>query len=377
MKQLTPRYFFHAILLAGLLIFVFDRSNACAVNISIDATGPSGFSIFAIQMDGIKSMQIQIDYDASTLQNPKVSPTGILLSRSTIQANSASLGALQINVQTNGAESLLGSGFIATLDFNLVGEDWPGKIIEAKALVTEEDGKTFLMPIAVTNPPQQKIIRPENEDEEVVSVAAAEEQIPSGSAPDKIPSESAAAPPTPDIQAEASSVKEIWAAPVSETSAAVWSVEVEKGVLDGFTALPESRLLEGLLQLIAKGIGNDIAQEPPLALSDGATPVRVILRPSIDTKGPPTLIIKGANYISFEHQDAAWILEILPHAGKQDVRVSVLHNNVVREYPLTVAPPFETHMANRSEGAPWSRFDSFVKLVNYLVRSGSPLSPSP
>jgi len=364
-RVLLPRNILHIIILAGVMFFFYGGTPAWAVNITIDSTGPSEFSIFAIQLDDVKSIKIQIDYDASTLKSPKVSPTGILLSRSRTQANTASLGTVVIDVQGN--EPLIGSGVIATLDFDLVSEELPGKIIAASVVITEENGKSFLAPVVVTNPPQGKISRPKEEEEEEPASS------PAGSAPSGPPIVSPpVVPGEPHAAEEKRSVK-----PGKNMAATVQNTEVVKGVFAGFAELPESRLLEGLRQLIAQGIGDAIIQDPPLALSDGSTFIKVTLRPAEDAKGTPTFIIKGARFVSLDYLDSAWILKLLPHAGERDARVTIICDNIVREYPLTVAPPLDIHMATRRKGAPWNRFDSFVKLVNYLVRSGgSKFSPS-
>ena len=378
MRSRVSRCIARLMFFSGLLALLFGGSNAEAVGITLDSTGPAEFSVFAIQMDGITAMEIQIVYDVGTLKSPRVSPTGILLARAKVTADTASEGSVRFNVVTND-EPLLGSGMIATLEFDQVTEDWPGRIISASVLVTEEDGGTVSVPVVITNPPQQRISPPKEEDG----------QTPSGGPPGTTSDESSGASaqntspsaPPPEkgrTTGEATRPESPGSFPNNGTTPR--SGEGVKGVFARFAVLPEDQLLDGLRRLIATGIGDSFAQvvqDPPLVLSDGLSTITLTVRLAENDGNAPIFILNGVRNVSLKNLDSGWTLNLLPIPGARDISVTVLHNNVAREYPLTVAPPIDAYMENRRTAVPWNRFDSFVELANYLVRSGGGSFSSP
>lgn len=358
MSSGAPTRFARSLLFVLLLLLVSGHFPAHAVSLSIDSTGTSDYSIFAIQLDDITSLQIQIAYDVSTLKNPKFSPTGMLLSRATVQTGIASKGGIAFTVQATG--SLIGSGMIATLDFDLEHEEWPGKIISAMATVTEENGKSYVVPITVNNPPQQRL-KPEKEEAEQEQEQEAEQEQ---SAPSPTASPARV---VPSVATPESSAPRNRGAPPEPDASEAWSGEAVRGVLERFSELPENNLHGGLRQLIAAGMGEEFVQDPPVALSDGATRLMVRFRPARQVRKTPFFILRGATCVSLGYREDAWELRILPHAGVRDAVVTVAYETASRDYPLTLAPPLEMYLAGRKKETPPNRYDSYVELVNELA----------
>ncbi len=358
----VPTRFARSLLFVLLLLLVFGRLPAHAVSLSIDSTSTSDYSIFAIQLDDITSLRIQVDYDVSTLKNPKISPTGMLLSRATVHTGITSKGGVGFTVQATGA--LIGSGMIATLDFDLEHEEWPGKIISAMATVTEENGKSYVVPITVNNPPQQRL-KPAKEEEQ-----EQEQEQPVALPPSSAPVVTSAPPP------ESSPPRTREMSPEQDAREA-WSGEAVRGVLERFFALPEGNLPGGLRQLIAGGMGEEFVQEPPLALSDGTTQLRVRFRPAQPVRKTPFFVIRGGACVSLEYREDAWELRLLPRAGARDVGVIVTYDTASRDYPLTVAPPLDLYLASRRKDLPPNRYDNFVRLINeFAGNRGAADAPS-
>src|SRR6266571_1449806 len=96
--------------------------------------------------------------------------------------------------------------------------------------------------------------------------------------------------------------------------------------------------------------GSDAAfrQEPPVVLSDGIFTIRIAVDPGAPGQAPPTFALKGASLISLKQGDkSGWLIEARPKKGAIKASLTVLNNETMTEYPLTVAPPADIDLAKK------------------------------
>jgi hypothetical protein len=113
-------------------------------------------------------------------------------------------------------------------------------------------------------------------------------------------------------------------------------------------------------------------QEPPVALADGETTVRVTFITTPGNKTPSEIAVLGASLVSMKKDpdnSNTWIVELLPKKGEYQASLAVAQDGINMIYPLTIAPKVVMH---RSHAGAITRkeFSHFVS-QRKTVRSGS------
>jgi hypothetical protein len=112
-----------------------------------------------------------------------------------------------------------------------------------------------------------------------------------------------------------------------------------KSVLEQFRLFQGEKSPKTLMALF-KNTAEGVRQEPPVALSDGGTRVKVIIERPSSGKAAPNFALKGAKLESLKMEgDSAWVVEVLPNKGVYEAKVTMLQDGTITEIPLTVAPP--------------------------------------
>jgi hypothetical protein len=115
-----------------------------------------------------------------------------------------------------------------------------------------------------------------------------------------------------------------------------------KGVLENFRTFTGEKSPASYSALYNKEITPAIRQEPPVTLSDGKTPLNVLI--NLETFGDksPNFSLNGAKLVSLSKDDSlGWTVVVLPKSGAFQAGLTIMTESDVIEYPLTVAPPIE------------------------------------
>jgi hypothetical protein len=115
-----------------------------------------------------------------------------------------------------------------------------------------------------------------------------------------------------------------------------------KSVLQFFREFKGEKVAKGLIALFAEGAVPNFTQEPPIALSDGITVVKLTLNLKPSGTEAPKFILQGASVkqLSSEGEEqVAWTIDALPKKGVYDAKLTVINGQNIMEFPLVVAPP--------------------------------------
>jgi hypothetical protein len=133
--------------------------------------------------------------------------------------------------------------------------------------------------------------------------------------------------------------------PVEETGAPGDSsyilITSKKSVLQRFKDFKGERGLKAFVALFDRSPGEGIVQEPPVALSDGKTPVRIILPLMPEEGDAPDIALSDAKLVHLVKEDEkGWVLTALPNEGSWKAILLIKVDEKVTEFPLVVAPAF-------------------------------------
>ena len=139
-----------------------------------------------------------------------------------------------------------------------------------------------------------------------------------------------------------------------------------KGVLDHFLESAGDRSYEALSLLVVRSGEGEYRQEPPLLLSDGSAPIRVLFRQEASAdKETPIFVIKGAEFNEYSWLPSGELaVDVVPDKGALRASITIINKEEQVEYPLAIAPPLELFDAGRAgEGEA-----EYVAVANRLVR---------
>jgi hypothetical protein len=145
-------------------------------------------------------------------------------------------------------------------------------------------------------------------------------------------------------------------------------IDQRTSVLEAFRSFHGEKSPKSLVDLFTKAM-EGTRQVPPVALSDGKTSVKVFV--DAGGKETPSFALKGAKLVFIKTAESAtWIVEVLPDQGVYDAAVTIMQGKLVRQIPLTVAPPLPAEM-KFGEGGKLSESD----FNRFLKESGSAKDP--
>jgi hypothetical protein len=322
---------------------------------------PSGEGVFVIQGTGIENagaMDFTVLYDTSSLANPRVVQGG-LISGALMVVNDKSPGAVRLGIIR--VTPIQGSGVIATLTFDRKGSS-AGKILSlAVTKFANVNGQTLPVVARISNPAQTSLdTSGSSQKQDAGQPAAAAGGAPAvspgvillpggGFAPEEKKDQTAAAPQAETAPAgdTVAAVKESGASTAGPQGITA-SLEPQKkkvqqytSVLERFRRHSKERTAKAFLSFFDLFEANGFRQEPPVALSDGKTTVKVFFVVPASGSTSPDYVLRGAKLVSLK-QDAersnTWVLEAQPEKGEYEASLMVSQGDVILEYPLTLAP---------------------------------------
>lgn len=114
----------------------------------------------------------------------------------------------------------------------------------------------------------------------------------------------------------------------------------QKGPLERFKDFQGEKTPATLTALLSGG-GGAVFQEPPIALADGQSTVKLTVNVAASAQGGmPSFAVKGAQVLSIRAGEKGnWIIEAQPVKGAYQGALTVLTADAMIEYPLILAPP--------------------------------------
>lgn len=402
-------------LFTAITLLFMSVQAAFSASVTITPAAAGTYTVQGNSMEGVAGIDLTIFYDSSSLSSPTVNQ-GSLVAGALMAANTNNPGSIKIAIVSTKAFS--GSGPIATVTFTTLNKT--GGITSASVSMINSKGAPITAQVVVSGG---------NAASANVSDLSTTPGIPfslpgtatvttgltttTTSPASSMPTYLGTVSMPPDVQAksdakpadttgipgpvtEPAAVKPVdppaGEKPVAEPQK-LEKVKISsyKGVLESFRAYKGEISPAVFIALFNKEISPAIRQEPAVALSDGKTPVNILVKFETAGDRSPNFSLNGARLVSL-HKDAssAWIIEALPQAGVVRAGITILTDSDIIEYPLTLAPPVAGVSAAEADfavfltdsGAPTPKrdlngdgshdyLDDFIYTANYLMKKGA------
>lgn len=342
-----------------IVLGLADRGIAA----STVAIAPSGGSSFVVQGSGVENaaaMDIVINYDPASLASPQVAQ-GAMIAGAMMAVNDSAPGIVRLGIIRTAP--IQGSGVIATLTFNQKG-DLPGNILAMKATLSNIDGKPLPVMAKITNPtaatPDSASTSAGQDVQSATASASAAPAsgalpavplvvvVPSGAALPEGNREQPSMPPAEtDLVSQQSPTSR---AATLSADAAGMTVSAEmsgekiqriKSVLDRFKEYKGERTRKAFVRLFEQNEMTGVRQYPPVALSDGKSPVRVSFISNSSNKAAADVAVLGARFLSINKDpdySNTWVVTLVPEKGTYEVSLAVSQGETKLVYPLAIAP---------------------------------------
>lgn len=412
---MTMRHLF----IIPLVILLFGVQGAIAASIDISPAGNGTFIIQGSGMDGVAGIQLIVTYDKSSLASPSVTQ-GSLVSGAMMAANTNNPGS--INIAIINTKPFSGSGQVATITFgthtgngsitvsssmiNGAGAALPG----GKGMASASDYQTstagssgtittpgvpFSQPTASsgsTGSSSSSTAPAPTATTYVGSVTTpADGQTRNSDQPRNTATKQSETPAVPEQSTEPAAGRQEESAaelpPVVEPKKAdKIKVTTYAGILDLFRTYKGERSPAIFTALFSNEISPAIHQEPAVVLSDGTTPVKILVKLAASGDRSPNFSLNGAKLLSLKKGDpSTWIVEALPKAGVMQATLTILTEGDLIEYPLTLAPVVAGVSSADTEFAVFladpkrdlngdgrhDYQDDFVYTANFLIKKGT------
>ncbi|NMC74146.1 MAG: hypothetical protein GYA56_07290 [Geobacteraceae bacterium] len=362
------RFFLCAASLVFWLNILAGPCRADGGRVAISAQGTDGFVISAINLPGIVSLDISMEYSDASLGSPSVSTTSAFMAE-TVRKKSDSPGKISISgtVRTNFRERL--SGSLAVVRFEQSG-DPPGKVYSGKVVATDIGGARREIPVTITNAPEEANKKAKDSQAgsrdagDVGGDGTGTVPLPAGSEESPMQGSSTNA----DIPDGSSAPSRVQRTGRSLRHDQPVEFQRREGVLDRFRELTSFTDTDVLEKVFREVRSSEFRQEPSVILSDGRTRATLSLHVYGTAGDGPFFLLKNARCLSVRNPGVhSWELEVLPEPGVYEATVTVRFGSKMIEYPLTVAPYRESRAENAARRAPMTYVDHYIRIANRLA----------
>ena len=414
----------------ALLLILFSTTSAlAAATVSVTSSGDTSYSVQGTGMDGVAGIQLDFNYDASSLSSPAVTKGG-LVSGAMLAANTTRPGSIRVAIISTTAFS--GSGQIANVTF--AGRTGTGGITSASVNMIDTKGAKITASITVSgtsssgipglsNTPGVPFSQP-GETTPTVQQSQTSAGAQSGSSATatslgsvtmptdqqqlgNTPLQQAPSPAVPVEPVEPAATRTAeQAQPTAQPAAEVKPEEtpqyvVYKGVLDRFRLYDGSKKLPAVAELFDKKIAQTIMQSPAIVISNGLDKAILTIDIPARIKSAPNFAVKGGTIVSYKQDKelkGRWLVEVAPETGSLLVSVTIIAGAEEFEFPLTVAPPVKTALTFDEKG--WDIFvattgtakaplhdlngdgirnyvDDYIFVANILAKKSTPVNTAP
>jgi hypothetical protein len=269
-------------------------------------TAPEGSKGFVVEADDISEkakIEITVSYDPVILANPRVT----LETGTVTDVDDSTPGTLVFRADQSDEPA---PSFVAHLSFDITG-DALGGIHSVKGKIMEPDG-TITPSRAIPNIPNDL------------------------STPNLLATFSGDGDMKPSQEVSAT----------EDTAALCTRHDLlrkrEISVVQRFREFRGKREVEALVALFGRGLSDMIAQEPPVALSDGKTPVCITLQMQQKGGNAPNVALSDAKLLQVRKDgEKKWLITALPNQGTWNASLIIQTDEYIIEFPLVVAPKVE------------------------------------
>jgi hypothetical protein len=307
---------------------------------------PDGDGAFIIEADNINNtsyVDITVKYDPAILSNPRVSLQG----GTVVDLFDSKSGTLTFNAYRGDNPS---SSFEAHLAFDKKGNSHGG-IISAKAVTVEPDGTSIPSRsiINLPSPPSATAQATEPVREHPENSFSANECEPLHQGEGCNEKIDGAQPVTPGIAAAesvdsgAAAIPEKSAAAEEKAASLAATPDIrkksEKSIVQQFMEFSGTRSMKAFVALFEQSPRGMFVQEPPVALSDGKSPVRVKLELHSRAENSPNVALTDAKLVQLRKEnEKGWVVTVLPKEGTSIASIVISMDTELVEIPLVVAP---------------------------------------
>jgi hypothetical protein len=389
------------------------------------------YEIMAQGLENVGKIDLTIEYDLTAYADPRISQRGLIYG-AMMTPDLAVPGIARISIASPNPKGIKGSGSVAVLTFNMLGQGQE-MITSFSASVTSTQGE----PIQVTTKIQEpgliwgKMPKPDEPPASSASEGAAD----TGSPP-LLPRQNGTSSTSAAVQRGMPTVGTIQSAPQNEEPVILpvptkntpdsqgdiplATEDISRTVIEGpapggpgtgtvqgapplrdsgnanvFSLFREYRgpkTEQAFIALFLRAPDPGFRQEPPIALSDGVTKIRVFFNTITPPVQSPNFAITGAKLVSLKRDGLQYVLELIPDVGVFEATATVVNQGKVINYPLVVAPLLDARSVpgGKFDEAGFALFlknagvgkadlngdgrqdfrDDYIYTANYLVRVG-------
>jgi hypothetical protein len=354
-------------LIVLLIVLLSAAPSFSAMTLHVTTSDDGVYILDGNNVTGVEAVDITINYDATSLANPRVLIQGGTLT----DVSAPAPGMLTVKVFRPDTDMM----FQLQLTFEKRG-DSPGGITNVATTVMDTAGRSYDVPANIyhlTPPPAAQ------------SDSKAAADFSSGGI-DKIHPKRGTAHLTKREKSILQRFEEFRGTKGLKEFAALFERLDLKGTAQ------EMMCNESQCQILFDRLDPEkIAQEPAIALSDGKTPVTIKLELEEAEEGhPPDFAMLDAELVSLQKTgEKRWVITAMPIKGTWEANLIVRRGMKTLEFPLVVAPPvkiqddisernflfaLDTYLTDQAaehtaEGRPFRKFvHEYIFTANYLVK---------
>jgi hypothetical protein len=329
------------------------------------ATADNGVvTLQGIGIENAAAMEIIVQYDVARLSSPRVT-IGAFVAGTMSQVNTTVPGVVRIDLIS--ITPVNGSGVIATMIFEQRGSG--GGITGMSARLADLRGTPLAAVVQINSPPASQAASSSPDttvpSKSVPAVLSSSGSLPILTGPGSMQLQASGLPetekashdqPGPALSDDVSTLlarrdpTPVTSQDTPATSYPSRSLYAPKGILDRFQEFTGKHTAENVLALFAEETMIGLRQDPPVALSDGRSTVRVTFLTPSGIYRASDIAVMGARLLSLERDpdnSNTWIAVLLPEKGAWRATLAVASDRLTIIYPLTVAPSVDI-VSNRS-----------------------------
>ena len=349
------------------IMAVFTATVACATpRPTLLQTGKGTYVVQGSGLDKVAGMDFVINYDATTMANPRVTQ-GSLNPGMLMVTNTSQPGTMRIAFVDSYPNGKSGSGTIAEITFDTLNNS-PGKVnnfnpilfdVNGTQVILGDGGQTSNTTQATdTNTDYRRADYRRTDYRKRTELHGGQTMVsglanviggtsvtpsspvqdmekPKGDSPASPPAENPKQPTNPDAVKEPGESQPTLVASLPPSGK---KVTIQKSVLERFREFQGEKTPRSLMALFTAEALPGIRQVPAVALSDGTTIVKVSINLPIAGNVTPNFALNGAKMTSLKIEGKDWVLSALPDKGVYEASVTVMYGDSLMEIPLTVAP---------------------------------------
>ncbi|HEY6872680.1 MAG TPA: cohesin domain-containing protein [Geobacteraceae bacterium] len=373
-------------------ILLFGHAAVChaAGTFTVSRSGNGQYLVQGTGLNGVAGTDVVIQYDKTALANPRV-VQGDLLSGSLMVTNTNKEGIVRFATVDTYPRTNSGTGTIATITFDSIGTS-PANVTLLKGTAVDVNGHVV---VGYSSDSAALSTSGDASDSgwstptggSTTTTTGGTAQAAAGGSGSPVWLGGGVSMPGDGAKVEAKVRDEASAAILGngniqektgdtaekENASPIGAADHQKAsaenkgdrstsVLEQFRTFQGEKTPKSLVALFGSAMEGG-RQQPPLALSDGKSKVKVFVEIPPGGKTAPNFALKGAEYVSLKKSgDSAWVVEVLPTKGTFEATVTVLQDGTMRQIPLTVAPPLPAELKIGAAGKLTENdFDLFLK----------------